>query len=1015
MISFSLRARLRAGVTILAAASWPYSRYPPAQRPAVAPEAAAAEAPPPPTVTADALPTWQINGVVWSQAIVGDTVYVTGSFTRARPPGVAAGGAGEVVANNIFAYRLSTGDRVTTFATRRTQRAGPGHPGLRRRQPPLGRRRLHDRQRRGPRPRRGPRTRPTARSSTGASTPNVGGQVRGLGITPTTVYVGGNFTSANGMRPHPPRGLRGQQRRDDRLGPGGRRRLRLGDDDVARPDPRHPRRLVHHAQLVSRPTAWGRSMASNGAVEPVAGQEQDPRRRCRRRHHVRQGRRDADLRHRLRFRRTEPPTSRARSRSTPRRARSTGPTTASVTPTTSRRPARCSTTRRTSTTARSSAGWPDTNPRVRWQKAAAQYSHATGTTDKGRRLRLGRPQGLVGVAYAKLLHWYPNFAFGSYTSAGPGRLGGRRLERRPVGRLRRRVPAGERRGPAGPRALPHPCRRRRTRRGRPTRRTRPRRPRRPRPSRSPRARRRVSFGSAWDMDDQELTYDVLRNNTTWVSSQKGKSNFWTLPRLGFTDKNLAPGATTGTRSGSPTPAATSCGARCPTTSRSVPGRRAPTRTRSAPTAPSTLAARRALGHHGPRLGRLRRPRHERRLHPRRRRRDHRRHRQGDQLRRRSTARGHHRRPIAGSRRVQRRGVGQDDHDQRRQDRRLRQRQDRQLAATTTATSTWSPPAAITFGVYNNGSYTATSAERAQRRPVAPGRRDAGPDRADALRRRQARRQQRRHLDRPALHGLLARRRRQPVERQRRTSPATSTTSRSTRRPSRSTTVQSHYTDSGRTLNLADAADRRLRQGGLGLEPGPVLAPGRDQRHGQGLRSERDQRHLPGWLHPGPDRRVRRRHQHGGRLQRQRRLRGLEPQYTNPQIYTARGVVQDHVRPGRQDHRLRLLADRRPSGSYDRHVYMHDDGQLDLRRLDRLTNTITTPSAVQRRPVAPRRGHPETTDGMKLYVDGELVGTNPQTEAQAYTGYWRVGGDNTWGCSSHTSPARSTRSRSTPRC
>ena len=81
------------------------------------PLVSAATDPPPPTVTADALPTWQINGVVWSQAIIGDTVYVTGSFTRARPPGVAAGGAGEVVANNIFAYRLSTGDRVTTFAT----------------------------------------------------------------------------------------------------------------------------------------------------------------------------------------------------------------------------------------------------------------------------------------------------------------------------------------------------------------------------------------------------------------------------------------------------------------------------------------------------------------------------------------------------------------------------------------------------------------------------------------------------------------------------------------------------------------------------------------------------------------------------------------------------------------------------------------------------------------------------------------------------------------------------------
>ncbi len=38
------------------------------------------------------------------------------------------------------------------------------------------------------------------------------------------------------------------------------------------------------------------------------------------------------------------------------------------------------------------------------------------------------------------------------------------------------------------------------------------------------------------------------------------------------------------------------------------------------------------------------------------------------------------------------------------------------------------------------------------------------------------------------------------------------------------------------------------------------------------------------------------------------------------------------------------------------------------------------------------------DGMKLYVDGQLVGTNPQTQAQSYSGYWRIGGDNTWGSS-----------------
>lgn len=37
-----------------------------------------------------------------------------------------------------------------------------------------------------------------------------------------------------------------------------------------------------------------------------------------------------------------------------------------------------------------------------------------------------------------------------------------------------------------------------------------------------------------------------------------------------------------------------------------------------------------------------------------------------------------------------------------------------------------------------------------------------------------------------------------------------------------------------------------------------------------------------------------------------------------------------------------------------------------------------------------------SDGMKLYVDGALVASNPNTQAENYPGYWRVGGDNTWG-------------------
>ncbi|MBG6214541.1 MULTISPECIES: PKD domain-containing protein [unclassified Cryobacterium] len=62
----------------------------------------------PVTVAADALPTTQINGVVWSQVIIGNTVYAGGEFTKARPAGSAAG-VNEVVRNNLLAYNLTTG------------------------------------------------------------------------------------------------------------------------------------------------------------------------------------------------------------------------------------------------------------------------------------------------------------------------------------------------------------------------------------------------------------------------------------------------------------------------------------------------------------------------------------------------------------------------------------------------------------------------------------------------------------------------------------------------------------------------------------------------------------------------------------------------------------------------------------------------------------------------------------------------------------------------------------------
>jgi PKD repeat protein len=66
-------------------------------------------------VTADALPTVQINGVVWDQEIVGNTVYAVGEFTSARPAGSPAG-QNETPRSNILAYNLQTGALITSFA-----------------------------------------------------------------------------------------------------------------------------------------------------------------------------------------------------------------------------------------------------------------------------------------------------------------------------------------------------------------------------------------------------------------------------------------------------------------------------------------------------------------------------------------------------------------------------------------------------------------------------------------------------------------------------------------------------------------------------------------------------------------------------------------------------------------------------------------------------------------------------------------------------------------------------------
>jgi Concanavalin A-like lectin/glucanases superfamily len=81
-----------------------------------------------------------------------------------------------------------------------------------------------------------------------------------------------------------------------------------------------------------------------------------------------------------------------------------------------------------------------------------------------------------------------------------------------------------------------------------------------------------------------------------------------------------------------------------------------------------------------------------------------------------------------------------------------------------------------------------------------------------------------------------------------------------------------------------------------------------------------------------------------------------------------------------------------SSNYDRHIYMMNDGQITFGVYNGSVQTIETPTTYN-----DGRWHYVVgtlgPSGMALYVDGQLIGTNSVTSAQAYTGFWRVGGDN----------------------
>ncbi len=81
-----------------------------------------------------------------------------------------------------------------------------------------------------------------------------------------------------------------------------------------------------------------------------------------------------------------------------------------------------------------------------------------------------------------------------------------------------------------------------------------------------------------------------------------------------------------------------------------------------------------------------------------------------------------------------------------------------------------------------------------------------------------------------------------------------------------------------------------------------------------------------------------------------------------------------------------------SSNYDKHVYMTNSGQLIFGVWNNSPNTVTSPASYndgQWHYLVTTQG----ADGMRMYVDGELVGSNGVSANQGYNGFWRVGGDN----------------------
>ena len=148
----------------------------------------------PVTVSSDVLPTTQIDGVAWNQLVVGNTVYVAGKFSKARPAG-AAPGTSTVTRQNLLAYDLTTGALKTGFVANLNGQAlalAKSPDGSRiyvggdfTTVNGLARSRIAA-------------LNPTSGAPIDTFKPSANNTVRAIAATASTVYLGGSFSSLNG-------------------------------------------------------------------------------------------------------------------------------------------------------------------------------------------------------------------------------------------------------------------------------------------------------------------------------------------------------------------------------------------------------------------------------------------------------------------------------------------------------------------------------------------------------------------------------------------------------------------------------------------------------------------------------------------------------------------------------------------------------------------------------------------------------------------------------------------------